>query len=228
MRWVMTRVLPVPAPARTSSGPSVVVTASRCGGLRPERSTGRRRRIASRTDGAAKLFARPMAASPRAYPSARPPPTSTRRPARPAPPWLASVDASSSKSWPRSARPSPPTRATPAATRARTASAARTACSAGLRGLLPVHPLLALRAVQQLQPLRREQALPVVRLLRAVRELHPLAPTWCCAGTSRTATTASAAWACRRRTSTSSTWPSRRKEYFEITARLRKDLGLPG
>ena len=33
MRVVITRVLPVPAPARTSSGPSVVVTASRCAGL---------------------------------------------------------------------------------------------------------------------------------------------------------------------------------------------------
>src|SRR5882724_5111428 len=29
----MTRVLPLPAPARISRGPSVVVTASRCGGL---------------------------------------------------------------------------------------------------------------------------------------------------------------------------------------------------
>ena len=34
MRAVITRVLPVPAPARTSSGPSVVVTASRWDGLR--------------------------------------------------------------------------------------------------------------------------------------------------------------------------------------------------
>ena len=33
MRVVITRVLPVPAPARTSSGPSVVVTASRCAGF---------------------------------------------------------------------------------------------------------------------------------------------------------------------------------------------------
>src|SRR5262245_15911622 len=33
MRVVMTRVLPVPAPASTSSGPSVVETASRCAGL---------------------------------------------------------------------------------------------------------------------------------------------------------------------------------------------------
>ena len=33
MRVVITRVLPVPAPARTSSGPSVVETASRCDGL---------------------------------------------------------------------------------------------------------------------------------------------------------------------------------------------------
>ena len=33
MRVVITRVLPVPAPARTSSGPSVVETASRCAGF---------------------------------------------------------------------------------------------------------------------------------------------------------------------------------------------------
>src|SRR5712692_10435385 len=33
MRVVITRVLPVPAPARTSSGPSTVETASRCDGL---------------------------------------------------------------------------------------------------------------------------------------------------------------------------------------------------
>ncbi len=35
MRVVITRVLPVPAPASTSSGPSVVSTASRCAGFRP-------------------------------------------------------------------------------------------------------------------------------------------------------------------------------------------------
>src|SRR5688572_24852513 len=34
MRAVITRVLPVPAPASTSSGPSVVVTASRWAGFR--------------------------------------------------------------------------------------------------------------------------------------------------------------------------------------------------
>jgi urea transport system permease protein len=39
IRWVMTRVLPEPAPASTSNGPSVVSTASRCGGLRCDRST---------------------------------------------------------------------------------------------------------------------------------------------------------------------------------------------
>src|SRR5216683_4280364 len=33
MRYVMTRVLPLPAPARMSTGPSVVSTASRCCGL---------------------------------------------------------------------------------------------------------------------------------------------------------------------------------------------------
>ena len=34
MRVVNTRVLPVPAPANTSTGPSRVSTASRCSGLR--------------------------------------------------------------------------------------------------------------------------------------------------------------------------------------------------
>src|SRR5258705_9074954 len=33
MRWAMTGVLPLPAPARTSTGPFAVVTASRWGGL---------------------------------------------------------------------------------------------------------------------------------------------------------------------------------------------------
>src|SRR3954449_8832768 len=37
MRWVSTRVLPEPAPARMSSGPAPWVTASRCGGLSPSR-----------------------------------------------------------------------------------------------------------------------------------------------------------------------------------------------
>src|SRR5580698_10985978 len=37
MRTVSTRVLPVPAPARTSTGPSSVSTASRCSGLSPAR-----------------------------------------------------------------------------------------------------------------------------------------------------------------------------------------------
>ena len=38
MRWVSTRVLPEPAPARISSGPSPCVTASRWGSFRPSRS----------------------------------------------------------------------------------------------------------------------------------------------------------------------------------------------
>src|SRR4051794_20684124 len=37
MRWVSTRVLPEPAPARMSSGPAPWVTASLCSGLRPSR-----------------------------------------------------------------------------------------------------------------------------------------------------------------------------------------------
>jgi hypothetical protein len=37
MRVVSTRVLPVPAPASTRTGPSVVSTASRCSGFRPFR-----------------------------------------------------------------------------------------------------------------------------------------------------------------------------------------------
>ena len=36
-RVVSTRVLPVPAPASTSTGPSVASTAARCSGLRPSR-----------------------------------------------------------------------------------------------------------------------------------------------------------------------------------------------
>ena len=35
MRWVITRVLPLPAPARTRRGPSPCSTAARCAGLRP-------------------------------------------------------------------------------------------------------------------------------------------------------------------------------------------------
>ena len=38
MRWVMTRVLPLPAPARISTGPSVASTASRCCALSAGRS----------------------------------------------------------------------------------------------------------------------------------------------------------------------------------------------
>ena len=37
MRWVSTRVLPEPAPATISRGPSVWVTASYCTGFRPSR-----------------------------------------------------------------------------------------------------------------------------------------------------------------------------------------------
>jgi hypothetical protein len=40
MRVVSTRVLPVPAPASTSTGPSSVSTASRCSGLSPDRYFG--------------------------------------------------------------------------------------------------------------------------------------------------------------------------------------------
>src|SRR3712207_7312775 len=42
IRWVRTRVLPEPAPARMSSGPSPCVTAARCGGVRPPRSWSKR------------------------------------------------------------------------------------------------------------------------------------------------------------------------------------------
>src|SRR5574341_415723 len=41
IRWAMTRVLPLPAPASTRSGPSPAVTASRCGGFSSERSASR-------------------------------------------------------------------------------------------------------------------------------------------------------------------------------------------
>src|SRR3954451_9501763 len=39
IRWVRTRILPDPAPASTSSGPSGCVTASRCGGVNPARQS---------------------------------------------------------------------------------------------------------------------------------------------------------------------------------------------
>src|SRR3954465_13455599 len=45
MRYVMTRVLPDPAPARMRSGPSVCVTASRCSGFRLSSSVDCIRRI---------------------------------------------------------------------------------------------------------------------------------------------------------------------------------------
>jgi hypothetical protein len=38
-RYVITRVLPEPAPASTSSAPSPCTTASRCGGFSPDRSS---------------------------------------------------------------------------------------------------------------------------------------------------------------------------------------------
>src|SRR5207245_9127152 len=38
IRWVMTRVLPLPAPARVRAAPSLASTASRCGGLSAARS----------------------------------------------------------------------------------------------------------------------------------------------------------------------------------------------
>src|SRR5205085_11265476 len=38
MRYVITRVLPLPAPARISTGPSVVSTASRCCGFSSSRN----------------------------------------------------------------------------------------------------------------------------------------------------------------------------------------------
>src|SRR5687767_1030625 len=50
MRVVITRVLPVPAPARTRSGPSVVETASRCAGLSDE-SRGEGGRGSAKGDG---------------------------------------------------------------------------------------------------------------------------------------------------------------------------------
>src|SRR5256712_7515496 len=64
----MTRVLPLPAPARTRSGPSPAVTASRCGGFRSSRkrvsseSTGRLYR-AIRASPTPKLRAEPDAAA---------------------------------------------------------------------------------------------------------------------------------------------------------------------
>ena len=48
MRVVSTRVLPVPAPASTSTGPSGVSTATRCSGLRPVQIVRRRAARAAR------------------------------------------------------------------------------------------------------------------------------------------------------------------------------------
>jgi len=45
IRYVITRVLPLPAPARMSTGPSVVSTASRCCGLSWERKDKLRRQL---------------------------------------------------------------------------------------------------------------------------------------------------------------------------------------
>src|SRR6266581_458202 len=42
MRYVMTRVFPLPAPARISTGPSVVSTASRCCGFNSSRNDKRK------------------------------------------------------------------------------------------------------------------------------------------------------------------------------------------
>ena len=52
MRVVSTRVLPVPAPASTSTGPSSVSTASRCSGLRPSRYGAAALRARTRRDAA--------------------------------------------------------------------------------------------------------------------------------------------------------------------------------
>ena len=52
MRQVRTRVLPVPAPASTRTGPSRVSTASRCSGLRPVEIRWRRGRPGTRGDAA--------------------------------------------------------------------------------------------------------------------------------------------------------------------------------
>src|SRR5262245_19082447 len=40
MRWVIVRVLPVPAPASTHTGPRGAMTACRCSGSKPSRSRG--------------------------------------------------------------------------------------------------------------------------------------------------------------------------------------------
>src|SRR6266849_570442 len=50
MRWVRTRVLPEPAPARINSGPSPYVTASRCGALSPSS------RVSRSWEGAVEVF----------------------------------------------------------------------------------------------------------------------------------------------------------------------------
>ena len=57
MRWVMTRVLPEPAPARISTGPSVCSTAARCSGFSPSSPSMMRAACCGR--GAGTLLIRP-------------------------------------------------------------------------------------------------------------------------------------------------------------------------
>src|SRR5882672_2659817 len=75
IRYAITRVLPLPAPASTSSGPSPVVTASRCGGFRSSR-----RRSSPRSTG-------------RLYRAIGTPPTPSRRRGSPATRMLLDGDA---------------------------------------------------------------------------------------------------------------------------------------
>src|SRR5438552_11388458 len=54
IRWVKTRVLPLPAPAKINSGPSSAVTAARCGGFSPASKSTARSAAAGVVDAKAK------------------------------------------------------------------------------------------------------------------------------------------------------------------------------
>ena len=231
MRWVMTRVLPLPAPARTRSGPSVVVTARRWAGFREERS---------KESGGVYPF-RPTAllsfrstrwpplpcALPGRPPNAPRPRCSTSRRWRLASAWPRSASANSSSSSPRWGGPSPPTRATPAATPAPAASGAPTACSArsaraatsaptacGCEGCSNCSHCIESKSCQSSAYLLQCDACTHSAYLVMCRNLSDCNYCFGCVGLSN-----------KDFHILNVAFP--RKEYFEVTSRLRKDLGLP-
>ena len=59
-RVVSTRVLPVPAPASTRTGPSVASTAARCSGFSPPSASGARTRARSEMEGSGEIHGEHM------------------------------------------------------------------------------------------------------------------------------------------------------------------------